>query len=225
MIGLVAAAVTVVVVGAIAVIGLGRDDESVAPAASSPRSSSRSSASASSPPVEPSATMPTEDPEAAAEEAAAKKLAQQKKQAKSLVKVIKQSEKARGKVREGVQLVSSCEDTVRGAALLREAVGIRAAVLSQLVDAEAGALPDGKKIVTALKDAQSESLRADQSYVRWADNGYWNCWESATAYQDSDYQAGADASVQAQAAKKRFVKYWKPVVELTGVRTFTVDQV
>ncbi len=74
-------------------------------------------------------------------------------------------------------------------------------------------------------EVEGESLRADQSYVRWADNGYWNCWESTTAYQDSDYQAGVRASGDAQAAKRRFVKYWKPVVELTGVRSFTVDQV
>ncbi len=104
--------------------------------------------------VTPSATV-TEDAQARAAEL----LARQKRQAKALVKIIKQSAKARDKVRNGVQLVESCDNPTRGAALLREAVGIRAAVLSQLVDVDVSALPDGKKAVAALKDAQQESLR------------------------------------------------------------------
>lgn len=174
----------------------------------------------------PAPTPPTtSDSAQVAAVAAAKKLAVQKSQAGDVAAIVRQSAKARTKVVQAVALVRTCRDTTAGTTLLNQAIAGRAAVLGLLATVKVSALPNGAAMVGNLAQAQRESLRADEAFLRWAQSASYSCTYYSSADQDDSYNAGVAASAAAQAAKRKFVNRWTPIAELTGLQKYSTADI
>ena len=83
-------------------------------------------------------------------------------------------------------------------------------------------LPQGAQLISELSAAMQNSINADRDYQNgMADGAGSGAACDSNLAQDSNYQTGQNASVQASAAKQRFLNIWNPMAPGYGQKTYT----
>jgi serine/threonine protein kinase len=134
-----------------------------------------------------------------------------------------QSASVRPSVQGAIDGVQTCsESPSSGQATIQQAINTRQRILSGLQTLSPSSLPHGAQLISELSAAMQNSVHADQDYQSWmADSASSGGGCASNPAQDSNYQAGTSASVQATAAKEAFLNYWNPIAPGYGQKTYT----
>jgi hypothetical protein len=134
-----------------------------------------------------------------------------------------QSAAVRPSIQAAIDSVQTCSETPSsGEATIQQAIDTRQHILSSLQTLSASGLPHGAQLVSELSAAMQNSVNADRDYQNWmADPASSNGGCGSNPAQNSNYQAGQNASVQAVAAKNSFVNIWNPMAPSYGQKTYS----
>ena len=125
-------------------------------------------------------------------------------------------------VQPAIDGVASCsESPASGETTLQAAINTRQNILNSLYTLSVSGLPNGAQLVSNLTTAMQDSIEADKDYLNWmqdfASSGS-PCGSDPN--QDTNYQAGQNASAQATIAKNAFVAIWNPMAPGYGQQTY-----
>ncbi|WP_155348773.1 hypothetical protein [Acrocarpospora pleiomorpha] len=130
----------------------------------------------------------------------------------------------RSELAPALDQIRSCGAPQAGMATLSMVAESRRNQLDTVRALQVDALPGGAILRSALDDALTMSLNADEAFVEWARHrSTGGC--SASLTEDSAYQSGLSFSERATQAKQRFVDLWNPVAQLYGLSQRTADDI
>ncbi len=134
-----------------------------------------------------------------------------------------QSASVRPSIQAAIDGVQTCSETPSsGEATIQHAIEVRQRILGGLQTLSPSSLPRGAQLISELSAAMQNSINADRDYQNWmADSATSGGGCSSNPAQDSNYQAGQNASVQATAAKNSFLNIWNPMAPSYGQKTYT----
>lgn len=134
-----------------------------------------------------------------------------------------QSASVRPSIQTAIDGVQTCSETPSsGEATIQQAIDTRQRILSSLQTLTASAVPHGAQLVSELSAAMQNSVNADRDYQNWmADSASSNGGCGSSPAQNSNYQAGQNASVQAVTAKNGFLNIWNPMAPGYGQETYS----
>jgi serine/threonine protein kinase len=134
-----------------------------------------------------------------------------------------QSASVRSSIQGTITAVQACSETpASGEATIQQAIDTRQRILSGLRTLSPATLPHGAQLISELSAAMQNSVNADRDYQSWmADSGGSGGGCASSSAQDSNYQAGQDASGQATAAKDKFLTIWNPMAPGYGQKIYT----
>ena len=134
-----------------------------------------------------------------------------------------QSASVRPSIQAAIDGVQTCSETPSsGEATIQHAIEVRQRILGGLQTLAPSSLPRGAQLISELSAAMQNSINADRDYQNWmADSATSGGGCSSNPAQDSSYQAGQNASVQATAAKNSFLNIWNPMAPSYGQKTYT----
>ena len=134
-----------------------------------------------------------------------------------------QSASVRPSIQAAIDGVQTCSQTPSsGEATIQQAIDARQRILGGLQTLSPSSLPRGAQLISELSAAMQNSVNADRDYQNWmADSAASGGGCGSNPAQDSNYQAGQNASVQATAAKNSFLNIWNPMAPSYGQRTYT----
>lgn len=139
-----------------------------------------------------------------------------REQALAIDDLLEESGPSRRRLRPAIEKVLSCSDVDTGIETIEDVTRERTEQVERAGKLSVDALPNGADIKDALVKALRASLRADKSYLRWADRfGAAGCRGRANG--DPDYDAGQAASREATSAKAEFVEIWNPIAQEEGL--------
>jgi hypothetical protein len=139
---------------------------------------------------------------------------------------IRRSVSARSTVVTATQGVASCTMAPsKGISLMNQAISVRRAVITRLGTVSVTAVPNGQQLLADFKHVLQQSIRADQGFIGWMQNikNSGTCPMNTTA--DASYQAGLQASRQANSAKSSFLGLWNPLASRFGQPRYTASQI
>jgi hypothetical protein len=139
---------------------------------------------------------------------------------------IQQSVSARSTVVRATQGVGACTMAPsRGISLMNQAISERRAVISRLGTLSVTAVPNGQELLADFKQVLQQSIRADQGFIGWMQDiqNSGTCPVSTTT--DASYQAGLQASRQANSAKHSFLGLWNPLASKFAQPRYTASQI
>ena len=136
---------------------------------------------------------------------------------------LEQSASVRPTVQGAIDAVETCsEPPSSGEETIQQAIDTRQRILSGLQTLSPAALPQGAQLISELSTAMQNSITADRDYQSaMADGASSGAPCDSNLAQDSNYQAGHDASAQATAAKGDFLSTWNPLAPGYGQKTYT----
>ncbi len=134
-----------------------------------------------------------------------------------------QSASVRPSVQGAIDAVENCsEPPSSGEETIQQAIDTRQRILSGLQTLSPSTLPQGAQLISELSAAMQNSINADRDYQNgMADGAGSGAACDSNLAQDSNYQTGQNASVQASAAKQRFLNIWNPMAPGYGQKTYT----
>ena len=139
---------------------------------------------------------------------------------------IRRSVSARSTVVTATQGVAACTMAPsKGISLMNQAISERRAVITRLGTLSVTAVPNGQQLLADFKQVLQQSIRADQGFIGWMQNikNSGTCPVNTTA--DASYQAGLQASRQANSAKRSFLGLWNPLASRFGQPRYTASQI
>jgi hypothetical protein len=139
---------------------------------------------------------------------------------------IRQSVSARSTVVMATQRVDACTMAPsRGISLMNQAISERRAVITRLGTLPVTAVPNGRQLLADFKQVLRQSIRADQGFIGWMRDiqNSGTCPVNPTT--DASYQAGLQASGQANSAKRSFLGRWNPLARQFGQPKYTASQI
>jgi hypothetical protein len=164
---------------------------------------------AASPSVSPSSSAPSQPPGAPA--------------MATLASYLSQSAAVRPTVQNAINAVQACSESPAAAeTTIGQAITTRQNILQGLQTLSVGALPNGPRLVSALKTAMQNSLDADNDYHAWmADLVSSGNSCGSNPNQDSNYVNGGSASSASTTSKEAFLSLWNPMAPTYGQQTYT----
>ena len=113
----------------------------------------------------------------------------------------------------------------KGISLMNQAISERRAVITRLGTLSVTTVPNGQQLLADFKRVLRQSIRADQGFIGWMQNikTSGTCPVNTTA--DASYQAGLQASRQANSAKRSFLGLWNPLASRFGQPRYTASQI
>ncbi len=140
--------------------------------------------------------------------------------------LVQQSVPARSEVVKATQQVGACTMTPSdGVSLMTQAIGQRQAIMGSIDSLSVDAIPGGQEMIADLKQATQQSIAADQGFMGWIQDIQNAPACPIDTSQDSSYQAGLQASLQAMQAKEGFLAIWNPLASEFGQPTFTANEI
>jgi eukaryotic-like serine/threonine-protein kinase len=139
---------------------------------------------------------------------------------------IRRSVSARSTVVTATQGVAACTMAPsKGISLINQAISARRAVITRLGTLSVTAVPNGQQLLADFKQVLQQSIRADQGFIGWMRDvqGSVTCPVNTTT--DAAYQAGVQASRQANSAKRSFLGRWNPLASRFGQPRYTASQI
>jgi hypothetical protein len=139
---------------------------------------------------------------------------------------IRRSVSARSTVVTATQGVAACTMAPsKGISLMNQAISVRRAVITRLGTLSVTAVPNGQQLLADFKHVLQQSIRADRGFIGWMQNikNSGICPMNTTA--DASYQAGLQASRQANSAKSSFLGLWNPLASRFGQPRYTASQI
>jgi len=139
---------------------------------------------------------------------------------------IRRSVSARSTVVTATQGVAACTMAPSKAiSLVNQAISERRAVITRLGTLSVTAVRGGPQLLADFKQVLQRSIRADQGFIGWMQNikTSGTCPVNTTA--DASYQAGLQASRQANSAKRSFLGLWNPLASRFGQPRYTASQI
>lgn len=131
-------------------------------------------------------------------------------QASAMNGLLSDSRRSRSGIQQAVDAAVRCDASA--VQELKKITDARAAQLAEAGELTVDALPGGQELKDTLIEALDAARDADAGFLAWArrhrDQG---CTGSPT--DDPGYRRGMSRSVDAQAAKERFVELWRPVAD------------
>ena len=161
------------------------------------------------------APAPTEP---AGNEASSKAPDPVEQQAKSLDRLLSDSNNSRNAVIRSVEAIKNCAKLPKAASDLRAAAQQRKSLVTRLEKLKTDKLPEAERLRAALTRAWRSSEAADRHYASWADQtgGKGGC-RGGNAKQTHSAAAGNRASGAATNAKKEAASLWNPTAEKYGL--------
>ncbi|WP_019549602.1 hypothetical protein [Streptomyces sulphureus] len=161
------------------------------------------------------APAPTEP---AGNEASSKAPDPVEQQAKSLDRLLSDSNNSRNAVIRSVDAIKNCSKLPKAASDLRAAAQQRKSLVTRLEKLKTDKLPEAERLRAALTRAWRSSEAADRHYASWADQtaGKGGC-PGGNAKQTHSAGAGNRASGAATNAKKEAASLWNPTAEKYGL--------
>ena len=124
---------------------------------------------------------------------------------------IRQSVSARSTVVTATQGVGACTMAPsKGISLMNQAISERRAVITRLGTLSVTAVPSGRQLLADFKQVLQSSIRADQGFIGWMRDTQNSGTCPVNMMMDASYQAGLQASRQANSAKHSFLKTVEP---------------
>jgi hypothetical protein len=139
---------------------------------------------------------------------------------------IRQSVSARSTVVTVAQEVGACTMAPsKGISLMDQAISQRRAVITRLGTLSMTAVPSGQQLLADFKQVLQQSIRADHGFIGWMRDiqNSGTCPVNTTT--DASYQAGLQASRQANSAKHSFLGRWNPLARQFGQPRYTASQI
>jgi hypothetical protein len=139
---------------------------------------------------------------------------------------IRQSVSARSSVVMAAQRVGACTMAPsKGISLMNQAISERRAVITRLGTLSVTAVPNGQRLLADFKQVLQQSIRADQGFIGWMQDikSSGTCPVNTTT--DASYQAGLQASRQANSAKRSFLGLWNPLASRFSQPRYTASQI
>ena len=139
---------------------------------------------------------------------------------------IRRSVSARSTVVTATQGVAACTMAPsKGISLMNQAISVRRAVITRLGTLSVTAMPNGQQLLADFKHVLQQSIRADQGFIGWMQNIKNSGTCSMNTSADASYQAGLQASRQANSAKSSFLGLWNPLASRFGQPRYTASQI
>ena len=98
----------------------------------------------------------------------------------------------------------------KGISLINQAISERRAVITRLGTLSVTAVPNGQQLLADFKQVLQQSIRADQDFIGWMQNAKNSGTCPVNPTSDASYQAGLQASRQANSAKRSFLGSVEP---------------
>jgi hypothetical protein len=113
----------------------------------------------------------------------------------------------------------------KGISLMNQAISERRAVITRLGALSVTAVPNGQRLLADFKQVLRQSIRADQGFIGWMQDikSSGTCPVNTTT--DASYQAGLQASRQANSAKRSFLGLWNPLASRFSQPRYTASQI
>ncbi|MFG2065190.1 hypothetical protein ACGFIK_27735 [Micromonospora sp. NPDC048871] len=141
-------------------------------------------------------------------------------QAVLLDNIIKWSGRSRSLLFDALADLESCRNPAGATDDLREVADGRIRQIEALEELDVSALPKGAALRKTLVEALRHSLQADDAFVRWGEYV-----QLSGCRKGADWHDGMSYSREATAAKKKFVKMWRPVAVKYGLTIYREHQV
>ena len=139
---------------------------------------------------------------------------------------IRRSVSARSTVVTATRGVGACTMAPsKGIGLMNQAISERRAVITRLRTLSVTAVPSGQRLLADFKQVLQQSIRADQSFVRWMRDIQSSGTCPVNTTTDASYQAGLQASRQANSVKRSFLGRWNPLAGRFGQPRYTASQI
>ena len=139
---------------------------------------------------------------------------------------IRRSVSARSTVVTATQGVAACTMAPsKGISLMNQAISVRRAVITRLGTLSVTAMPNGQQLLADFKHVLQQSIRADQGFIGWMQNIKNSGTCSMNTSADASYQAGLQASRQANSAKSSFLGLWNPLASRFGQPRYTASHI
>jgi hypothetical protein len=139
---------------------------------------------------------------------------------------IRRSVSARSTVVTATQGVVACTMAPsKGISLMNQAISKRRAVITRLGTLSVTAVPHGQQLLADFKQVLRQSIRADQDFIGWMQNAKNSGTCPVNPTSDASYQAGLQASLQANSAKRSFLGRWNPLARRFGQPRYTASQI
>ena len=139
---------------------------------------------------------------------------------------IRRSASARSTVVTATRGVGACTMAPsKGIGLMNQAISERRAVITRLRTLSVTAVPSGQRLLTDFKQVLQQSIRADQGFVRWMRDIQSSGTCPVNTTTDASYQAGLQASRQANSVKHSFLGRWNPLASRFGQPRYTASQI
>lgn len=139
---------------------------------------------------------------------------------------VRQSVSARSTVVAATQGVGACTMAPsKGISLMDQAISQRRAVITRLGTLSVTAVPSGEQLLAGFKQVLQQSIRADQGFIGWMRDiqNSGTCPVNTTT--DASYQAGLQASRQANSAKRSFLGRWNLLASQFSQPRYTASQI
>jgi hypothetical protein len=139
---------------------------------------------------------------------------------------IRRSVSARSTVVTATQAVAACTMVPStGISLINQAISKRRAVITRLGTLSVTAVRGGPRLLADFKQVLRQSIRADQDFIGWMQDAENSGTCPVNPTSDASYQAGLQASLQANSAKRSFLGRWNPLASRFGQPRYTASQI
>jgi hypothetical protein len=139
---------------------------------------------------------------------------------------IRRSVSARSTVVTATQGVVACTMAPsKGISLMNQAISERRAVITRLGTLSVTAVRGGPQLLADFKQVLRQSIHADPDFIGWMQNAKNSGTCPVNPTSDASYQAGLQASLQANSAKLRFLDRWNPLAIRFGQPRYTASQI
>lgn len=139
-------------------------------------------------------------------------------QARAIDALLRDSISARDEVVAAVVHTRKCARIDRNVRDLRAGARKRERLVRRLGTLDVSAIPNGTKLISALRRAWNRSAEADRAFAAWARQvGQPGGCSGGTPVKGPKYRHAVEASAAASQAKARFVRLWNPIAAKTGL--------
>jgi hypothetical protein len=139
---------------------------------------------------------------------------------------IRRSVSARSTVVTATQGVVACTMAPsKGISLINQAISERRAVITRLGTLSVTAVRGGPQLLAEFKQVLRQSIHTDQDFIGWMQNAKNSGTCPVNPTSDASYQAGLQASLQANSAKLSFLDRWNPLAIRFGQPRYRASQI
>jgi hypothetical protein len=113
----------------------------------------------------------------------------------------------------------------KGISLINQAISERRAVITRLGTLSVTAVRGGPQLLAEFKQVLRQSIHTDQDFIGWMQNAKNSGTCPVNPTSDASYQAGLQASHQANSAKLSFLDRWNPLAIRFGQPRYRASQI